>query len=243
MVCPPDLAAILLAGGFGTRIQHLAPDLPKPMIPFNGRPFVEWVVGYLAKQGVEDFVLSTGYLAEKVEAHFRTQPVPGAHVTCRVETEPLGTGGAILFNLPAVRETAEWILVGNGDSIVEFSLEGMLAQAVGDTEGVILGIQMPDCTRYGKLAVDASGRLTGFAEKSPGPGLINAGIYLLSKKSLLGHALPPPMSIERDYFPSRLAAGAIYKVVSTGGAFLDIGTPESFAIAEEWVRKQEWLNF
>lgn len=238
---PADVAALLLAGGFGTRIRHLAPDVPKPMISIQGRPFIEWVVRQLAGQGVAEFVLSTGYLAEKVAAHFDPQPVPGAHVRCAVETEPLGTGGAVVFNLPQIPARFQWILVGNGDSMVKFDLGDMLARAKG-CEGVILGLRQPDCSRFGKLAVNG-GNLSGFEEKSPGPGIINAGVYLLKREILEAAPRSYPMSLERDHFPARLAAGATFKVVETGGPFLDIGTPESLAGAEAWMGEaRRWLE-
>src|SRR4051812_23943954 len=95
-VAPEQITAVVLAGGFGTRIRHLLGDLPKPMAPVNGRPFVEWVVRYLAAQGIRHVILSTGYLAETVEKHFLSQPVAGVKVVCVPETTPLGTAGGFL---------------------------------------------------------------------------------------------------------------------------------------------------
>jgi len=236
-----EIAALILAGGFGTRIKHLAPDLPKPMIPIHGKPFLEWVVLQLSSQGIEEFVLSTGYLAEKVAEYFDRQPVPGAHVKCAVEKEPLGTGGAILYNLSKLDVMRPWILAGNGDSMVRFDLDEMLAQVGDGVEGVILGLRQDDCSRFGKLSV-AAGRLLGFAEKAPGPGVINAGVYLLRRSALQAFPASYPMSIEKDYFPARLAAGGVYHVVETAGPFLDIGTPESLAMADQWIAEAEsWL--
>ncbi len=235
-----DVSALILAGGFGTRIRPLAPDLPKPMIPIHGRPYVEWAVLQLRNQGIKEVVLSTGYLAEKVSAYFDPQPVPGVHVQCAVEKEPLGTGGAVLFNLRLL--DSPWVLVGNGDSMVRFDLTSMLALAADGVEGVILGLQQEDCSRFGKLDV-SEGRLRGFTEKTPGPGVINAGVYLLRRSALDAFPRTYPMSIERDYFPARLALGAVYHVVETDGPFLDIGTPESLALADQWMANAEsWLG-
>src|SRR4051812_31869760 len=91
-----SVAAVVLAGGFGTRIRHLLPGIPKPMAPVAGRPFIEHVVRYLAKGGVREIVLSTGYLAEVVASHFASQPVTDARVCCVPETEPLGTAGGFV---------------------------------------------------------------------------------------------------------------------------------------------------
>ena len=89
-------AEIILAGGFGTRIKHLLGELPKPMAPVAGRPFVEWVVRYLARQGVTRAALSTGHLAETIERHFQSAPVAGMKTSCVRETTPLGTGGGVV---------------------------------------------------------------------------------------------------------------------------------------------------
>ena len=88
-----QVAAVILAGGLGTRIKHLLPNLPKPMAPVAGRPFLEWVGRYLVKQGIQQIVISTGYLSEVVERHFENRPIPGVNIRCVAEPEPLGTGG------------------------------------------------------------------------------------------------------------------------------------------------------
>ncbi len=91
-----NITAVVLAGGFGTRIKHLLGNLPKPMLPVCGHPFLEWVVHYLAAQKIRRAILSTGYRAETVEKHFASQPVAGVHVNCVPETQPLGTAGGFL---------------------------------------------------------------------------------------------------------------------------------------------------
>ena len=95
-ISPEQITAVVLAGGFGRRIQHLLPDLPKPMAPVNGRPFLEWVVRYLAAQKIRRVILSTGHLAETIARHFRSQPVKNVRVSCVPETKPLGTAGGFL---------------------------------------------------------------------------------------------------------------------------------------------------
>ncbi len=90
------IVAVVLAGGQGTRIRHLLPDLPKPMAPVLGRPFLEWLVRYLAGQGIGEVIVSTGYKAEVIEGHFARLALPGIRVSCVSEAEPLGTGGGFL---------------------------------------------------------------------------------------------------------------------------------------------------
>src|ERR1051325_9263224 len=91
-----QVVAVELAGGFGTRIKHLLGDIPKPMAPVAGKPFLEWVIRYLAKQGINKVVLSTGHLAEVIKKHFQDSPVTGVTVKCVRETTPLGTAGGFL---------------------------------------------------------------------------------------------------------------------------------------------------
>src|ERR1039458_8793610 len=113
-----QVAAVVLAGGFGTRVAHLLTGVPKPMVPVAGKPFLEWVVRYLARQGIPKAILSTGHLADVLESHFRTQPVAGVVTRCVAETRPLGTAGGFLNAARVSVETSEAWLVANGDSLV-----------------------------------------------------------------------------------------------------------------------------
>lgn len=96
MLTPAQTTAVVLAGGFGTRVQHLLPNLPKPMASVAGKPFLEWVVRYLARKYIRNVVLSTGYRAKTVERHFAASPVKTVTVKCVPETKPLGTAGGFL---------------------------------------------------------------------------------------------------------------------------------------------------
>ena len=238
MISPDQTAAVVLAGGFGTRIKHLLGDLPKPMAPVNGRPFLEWVVRWLAAQDVRRVVLSTGYLAETIEKHFQPQPVAGVQVTCVPETTPLGTAGGFLN---AVRKSgvrpAAWFLL-NGDSLTFPHLADAL-DALRDesTAGVIFGRELPDTSRYGSMVTDAAGRLVRFAEKQPGRGVINTGIYLLRESLLEKFAAKVPLSIEQEVFPALTLAGVSLKVLPMNAPFLDIGTPETLPQADLFIQQ------
>lgn len=240
---PEQITAVVLAGGFGTRIRHLLRDLPKPMAPVAGRPFVEWVVRYLAKQGVRRSVLSTGYLAETIEQHFRPCPVPDVSILCAPETTPLGTAGGFLNAASLVkRGTSAWLVL-NGDSLALARLSGML-DALNDPEigGAILGVPMEDATRYGTLIQAGNGELAGFREKRPGAGIINAGVYLFRDSLLNMFPERRPLSIETDVFPMLADRKVRLKVCVTEAPFLDIGTPESLPLADAFVREHaEWF--
>jgi NDP-sugar pyrophosphorylase family protein len=238
LITPDQTAAVILAGGYGTRIRHLLADLPKPMAPVNGRPFVEWIVRWLAAQQIRRVVLSTGYLAEVIARHFASQPVAGVTVTCVPETTPLGTAGGFLN---AVRASglrpAAWCLL-NGDSLTFPDL----AEATGvlgddSVSGVIFGRELPDASRYGTLVSDAGGRLVCFAEKRPGRGVINSGIYVLRDSLLVKFGAKRPLSLEQDVFPALTGGGVSLRVLTMNAPFLDIGTPETLPQADLFIRQ------
>lgn len=233
-----QMTAVILAGGLGTRVQHLLPGLPKPMAPVAGRPFLEWVTRYLAKQGLQNVVISTGYLTGVVERHFQPQPVPRLNIRCVSEPEPLGTAGGFLQAAHAAGEAPPAWLVLNGDSLIFANLRDAIAPlADPNVSGVILGRSVPDASRYGTLAIGSDGKLLRFEEKRPGAGIINSGVYIL-RHALLGTISPQrPLSFERDVFPALIARGARLQTVLTDAPFLDIGTPESLPQAEGFIRE------
>lgn len=232
----PNACGIVLAGGQGTRIRHLCPDLPKPMIPAAGRPFIEWVIRWLAAQQVSRFVVSLGHLADAADRHFATRARDDLQIRTVREMSPLGTGGAIAL-AGQVAGPAELVVVANGDSLVLADLSPawrMLDDA--SLDGVVVGLKVDDASRYGRLEVDAAGRLRGFVEKQPGRGVINGGVYLFRRRLL--DRFPPrrPLSIETEVFPAMLAGGARLAVHACHAPFLDIGTPESLAQADHFIQ-------
>jgi D-glycero-alpha-D-manno-heptose 1-phosphate guanylyltransferase len=238
-VFPPLPPVVILAGGFGTRVRHLLPDVPKPMAPVCGRPFIEWVVRYFAGKGGIDFILSTGYLAGVVAGHFARQPVPRVRVACRPETTPLGTAGGFLNCLPPTSASGDVWLVANGDSLVFADprplVEPLLA---GRADAAVLGLELEDAARYGTLEVDGQSRLTAFREKRPGAGLINSGVYAFTDASIRAMPNARPLSFETDVFPALAEKGRV-AVARTTAPFLDIGTPASLAEAEVFIARNQ----
>lgn len=233
-----QVTAVVLAGGFGTRVQHLLPNVPKPMAAVNGRPFLEWVLAYLAGQGLDEAILSTGHLAESIERHFKAAKVSGISVHCVRETQPLGTAGGFLNAIRDVSERPEAWLVLNGDSLALAQLDELF-DCLSDSRvsGAILGVPMPDASRYGTIEMDATGDLISFKEKQPGPGAINAGVYLFRASAVESFPHRVPLSFEKDVFPELIASGMRLKVCVTQAPFLDIGTPESLHLADAFVRQ------
>jgi D-glycero-alpha-D-manno-heptose 1-phosphate guanylyltransferase len=230
--------AVILAGGFGTRIKHLLGDLPKPMAPVNGRPFLEWVVRWLAAQNVRRIVLSTGYMSEVIEKHFHSQPVKGVMVSCVPETTPLGTAGGFLNAVHQSKIQSDgWCLL-NGDTLAFVNLaDAIHAFNNPSVSGVIFGREVPDTSRYGSLVSDATGRLECFAEKRPGRGVISTGVYLFRDSLLKQFSAKVPLSLEQEVFPALTAAGVSLKVLQMNTPFLDIGTPDTLREADLFIRQ------
>jgi D-glycero-alpha-D-manno-heptose 1-phosphate guanylyltransferase len=233
------IRVVILAGGFGTRVKHLLPDVPKPMAPVAGRPFIEWVVRFFAKHGLRDFVLSTGHLSEVIEAHFEKQPVLDVSVVCRRETEPLGTAGGFLNCVEPGSDPAVRWLVTNGDSLVVADPNPVIdALAEKTTDASLMGLRLDDASRFGSLELSPDHlRLTGFREKRPGAGVINAGVYAFNHEVVRTMPATRPLSFEYDIFPG-LAAGGRVAVRTVSAPFIDIGTPETLADAERFILSQ-----
>lgn len=233
-----EVVAVVLAGGAGTRVQHLLGDLPKPMAPVEGKPFLEWLVRYLAKQGLKRVIISTGYRAEVVAAHFDTQPVSGVEISCVAETAPRGTAGGVSHAVRECKLTPPAWLVLNGDTLCFANLK-IATMELGDPDvsGLIYAREVPDASRYGSLVMDTSGCLAEFVEKRPGKGLISTGIYMLRDKLVRSFPERTPLSLERDVFPELTGRQVLLKVEPMNTPFLDIGTPESLPQAGDFVRR------
>ena len=222
------MEAIVLAGGFGTRLQQVVTDVPKPMAPIAGRPFLEILLGELAQKGFSRVVLSLRFMAEKISGHFGPR-FAGMDIAYVVEDTPLGTGGAT--RLAATACTQEHVFVFNGDTYHDLEVDLLERQWQARQHTIVVGRQVPDTTRYGRLVVDGD-RITSFAEKGiVGPGLINAGCYVFATDALAQFPLNQPFSIETDYLVPE-AARATVEVFVTEGVFIDIGIPEDYARAQ-----------
>lgn len=233
--------AVILAGGLGTRISHLLEGLPKPLAPVAGKPFLEWVIRYYARQGLGNFVVSAGYRADLIADFCRTLDLPGVHVRCVAEATPQGTAGGFCHAVAGDRSES-W-LICNGDSLVCADLSSFLSFGKGDPEEArLLALQMEECGRYGNLALDERGCLTAFHEKVAGKGLINAGVYLLRSGLLARFPAQRPLSFETECFPSLLKENVMIRVDKVSAPFIDIGTESSLREAEAFIlRNQDYF--
>src|SRR6266699_2739437 len=222
--------AFVLCGGHGTRLRPVLSDRPKSMALISGTPFLQLLLDRLRSQGVDDVILGTGYMAEKIERYFGSGNKFAVRIRYSREDEPLGTGGALKLAEPLISDP---VLVLNGDSYVEWSLVPMLELFTGKDAHLVMVVQaVADVARYGSVALDHDGRVTQFIEKGvgAGPGLINAGVYLVKKQIVRDLPGGGAISLERDVFPRLLDRG-VYGLVCTG-LFIDIGIPDDFKRAQ-----------
>lgn len=222
--------AIILAGGLGTRLRAVVSDLPKPLAPVNGRPFLDYQLWLLAQSGlVRKATLAIGHLADRVIEHYAAYPPP-LLVDFVVEPALLGTGGAARNALDAT--TSDQVLVLNGDSVFKWNLlELAQAHARLRPAATLALVQVDDTSRYGSVTLQ-HGRVTQFVEKSgaSGPGAINAGVYVFQRKTLEELRLGEVASLERDVFPQLIARHQL-AAVTFDAAFIDIGLPETYKAA------------
>jgi len=222
------MEAIVLAGGFGTRLRHVVPDLPKPMAPVAGRPFLEILLASLASKGFHRVVLSLGYMAEKVISHFGNR-FAGMELVYEIELTPLGTGGAVRQAL--TQTITDYVFVFNGDTFLDLEVADVEAYWQEYNVPIIVAREVPDTARYGRLKV-SDGRVVGFSEKGVGgPGLINAGCYVLPIDILDGFTLGQPFSLEADFLVKAVKTQR-FDLFVTNGYFIDIGVPEDYVRAQ-----------
>jgi D-glycero-alpha-D-manno-heptose 1-phosphate guanylyltransferase len=224
--------AIVLAGGLGTRLRALVPDSPKPMALVAGRPFLAYILDFLVQQKFTDCVISTGYKGDVIHTYFGRSFGP-MQITYASEHHPLGTGGAIKRALEACR--ADTVFVFNGDTFFELDCDRLLLRQQQANRPLIVGRFVSDVSRYGRL--DTRDELVvGISEKSAaGPGIVNAGCYLLPKDALVTYTQSLPFSFERDFLATTLPTHPFALHLATG-LFIDIGTPEDYLAAQSIFR-------
>ena len=222
--------AIILAGGFGTRLREAVPDLPKPMAPVAGKPFLAWQLDYLIQCGVTRFILSVGYKAQTIREYFGNEYCSKTIVYVE-ESEPLGTGGAIQLSLKQAKQ--ERVFVLNGDSLCHTNFTQLRALNNDNLDSVGIVVKHVDnAGRYGAITFDAETKLVkSFGEKSSSaPGFINAGIYDVPARLFDGVDDQVPFAFETAVI-QKLVSTRLYACESEN-FFIDIGIPEDFNRAQ-----------
>lgn len=223
--------AIILAGGFGTRLKHIVSDVPKPMAPINGIPFLSFLFHNLIAVGIEHVILSTGYLHEIIESCYGNA-FESLRISYSTEEEPLGTGGAILLGMS--KACTDNVLVLNGDTLFEIDFAKLADYHLQKESLLTIALREEnEVSRYGSVQVDDAGKITTFAEKNQvhGKGLINGGIYLINTNLFLKINLPTKFSFEKDVL-ERFYDQINFYGLTFNSYFIDIGIPEDYARAQ-----------
>ena len=261
-----EITAVLLVGGMGTRLRSIVADIPKCLAPVNEIPFIYYLLNELQEIGVRDAVLCTGYKGDQVESllgsKFQNIRLKYSH-----EEKPMGTGGSLRLALPHINHhrwllsrpsstenenscsrsgnnsifevSNDDVLVLNGDSYCEADFSAFLSDfRQNEADASILLTKVEDSDRFGTVETDDQGSIINFREKNDKKiqGWVSAGIYLMKKEMIRTIPGGSNISIERQVFPEWVN----YKFTGfqSGGFFLDIGTPESFTVAEKYLRSQ-----
>lgn len=219
------MEAIILAGGFGTRLSGVVSNVPKPMAPINGKPFLEYLINYLSKYNVEKIILSVGYKYEVIKDYFGSN-FNDIEIVYSIEDTPLGTGGAVKLATEYI--TKDSFLLINGDTFFDIDLNKFQDEFLRKNSDVMLALKhMINFDRYGTVECDVYGKVIAFKEKTQmDSGNINGGAYLFKTSFFLNLKEAGKFSLEQhleDNFKTLNISGSVYD-----SYFKDIGIPEDY---------------
>ena len=221
------MEAIVLAGGFGTRLKEVVSDVPKPMAPVNGKPFLEYLLKDLSKKGIKHAILAVGYKKEIIKEYFKNK-YEDIEITYSEELVPLGTGGAIKKALKLVKE--EDVFIVNGDTFFDIDLKGMKEFYTEKKSTLTVAVkEMENFDRYGSLIIKKNKIIEFEEKKKKDKGKINGGIYLI-KKDLLSRMEKENFSFEKEILEAKKVEKYSYE---SKGYFIDIGIPEDYYLFKE----------
>ncbi len=227
--------AIILAGGLGTRLRSVVSDVPKCMALIGKKPFLHYLIEFLEKNGIENFIFSVGYLHEVIEKYLQ-ENYPHLQYKISLETEPLGTGGAI--KLAAEETSQKNVLVCNGDTFYKIDVDQLNEFHLDKDASCTLCLKpMYDFDRYGVVELNNDQSIKTFKEKTfYSSGLINGGIYVLNIPEFLQENLPEKFSFEKDYLEKKVQLDGVkaelYGMIQDS-YFIDIGIPEDYEKAQK----------
>lgn len=243
-----QITVAILAGGFGTRLAPVLPHRQKIVVKVGKRPFLEYILDQLNKAGFKRVVICTGYLGDQISKAF-SNSYKSLTLVYSKEQSPLGTAGAIRLALPFLK--SKTILVINGDTFCDVDFKKFWQFHLDKNSNATLILSsVPDNSRFGKVVLGKGGSIIGFQEKkaarlqSPersdggqgsGAGFVNAGIYLINKAFISEILQEREISLEKDVFPNWIGKG--FYGYKSNNNFIDIGTPESYAQAEQFFAK------
>ncbi|MFM7666464.1 MAG: sugar phosphate nucleotidyltransferase [Actinomycetota bacterium] len=229
--------AVVLVGGFGTRLRPLTNTVPKPLLPLGQRTILEWLLTHLARGGVTDAVLALGFKPEPFMRAFPDSQCAGVRLSYAIEDSPLDTAGAIGFaaRVAGIHERGETFVVANGDIVTDLAVADLVRRHKMNVQrggqATIHLTPVEDPSQFGVVEHDADGRVAGFVEK-PAPGTttsrhVNAGTYVFEPDVLDIMPGDAPLSVERATFPELARRGTLF-ALPTDDYWLDAGRPDSY---------------
>jgi D-glycero-alpha-D-manno-heptose 1-phosphate guanylyltransferase len=227
------MEAIVLAGGMGTRLRYAVSDVPKPMAPVNGKPFLFHVLNWLKDFPVETIIISAGYKSESIVEYFG-KSFCGINIEYVIEEAPLGTGGAIRFGMKNCTDGS--ILVVNGDTYFPVEIDRFLHFHMEANSKFSLALKpMKDFSRYGSVECKGDEILKFNEKKFCAEGLINGGVYLIDRKFFNSLNIPDAFSVEKEVLEKYAGSGLLRCMISDK-PFIDIGIPEDYKRAGDFLK-------
>jgi len=231
--------AIILAGGFGTRLKEVVDDVPKVMAMVNGRPFLEYVLDYLDRNVFDHVVLSVGYKHEIIQRHFKDK-YKSIHIDYAIEEEPLGTGGAIQLAFEKINGFRA--MVFNGDTMFRVDMDKIVNFHFSKSTGFSLVLrEVGNVERFGAVEINTDNKITCFSEKGKktGQGNINGGVYVIDKKFFETMGFPRKFSMEKDGFEKLYETYPFHGILCKQ-YFIDIGVPDDYKRAQDEFKEFEY---
>ena len=223
-------SAVILAGGLGTRLRSAVPDLPKPMAPINGSPFLEHQICYWISQGINHFVISVGYLHQNIINYFGPH-FEGASLDYVIEDSPLGTGGGLVLALKKVSQQENFLLL-NGDTYFKIELKDLINFSMqNDADWCFSLFRTRELGRYLGMSLLPDGQITSLQiDSSSIERLVNGGVYLVNPRALSSIQIlsGSKVSLEQDIFPVAMRMGQRFFGKEYRDAFIDIGVPNDY---------------
>ena len=234
------MQALILVGGQGTRLRSVVSDVPKPMALVGKRPFLAHLIDYWSSQGVDSFILLTGYLSSIIENYLK-QEMSHLKIKCLVESKPQGTGGALLNALPNIDNSSESFLLLNGDTFCEISLGAMLHQHAALRADVTLNVtEVQSNTRYSGLFLK-EGKILSFNDAHS--QVVNTGVALIRQSALKKFTLPTkrPLGLENELFKKLIDQGSVFNAFCGGKPFIDLGVPQDYVKMQQYFKTKKAL--
>lgn len=225
------MRAIILAGGFGTRLQTVVAQVPKPMAPIQNKPFLAYLLDYLKYAGFTEVCMALHHMHATIQDYFQDE-YQGIKITYAIETEPLGTGGGIVYALQQIKTSGPvWVL--NGDTFLKLNYRAMFAATPKEKQLAMALRKETASGRYGNVILQDK-LVAQFQEKSESAssGYINAGVYLLQPTIFNAFNLAQKFSFEQDFLALHVAELQPYAYIADD-YFIDIGIPADYARAQK----------